>query len=101
MVQALKLVKSIVTRVRVIRRVNDIPQEIEIDLRHVVPGDVVTAASTIFRTYISPRNSSRFRWRRLPWRLYCHLRRGPGRYAGISYRRDIAYRQGHPCYRCG
>ncbi|KAF8546738.1 Mg-transporting ATPase [Imleria badia] len=45
MVQALKLVKSIVTRVRVIRGVNSIPQEIEIDLRHVVPGDVVAVAS--------------------------------------------------------
>lgn len=48
MVQALKLVRSIVTRVRVVRRVNSIPQEIEIDLRHVVPGDVVAVASTLF-----------------------------------------------------
>lgn len=48
MVQALKLIKSIVTRVRVIRRVNYIPQEIEIDLRHVVPGDVVAVASMPF-----------------------------------------------------
>jgi Mg2+-importing ATPase len=45
MVQALKLVKSIMTRVRVIRHVNSIPQEIEIDLRHIVPGDVVAVAS--------------------------------------------------------
>ncbi|KAG9315865.1 Mg-transporting ATPase [Chiua virens] len=45
MVQALKLVKSIVTRVRVIRRVDSVPQEIEIDLRHVVPGDIVAVAS--------------------------------------------------------
>ncbi|KAH0831975.1 Mg-transporting ATPase [Lanmaoa asiatica] len=45
MVQALKLVKSIVTRVRVIRRVDSTPQEIEVDLRHIVPGDVVTVAS--------------------------------------------------------
>ena len=50
MVQALKLVKSIMTRVRVIRRVNSIPQEIEIDLRHIVPGDVVAVASTPFHT---------------------------------------------------
>ncbi|KAG6377002.1 Mg-transporting ATPase [Boletus reticuloceps] len=45
MVQALKLVRSIVTRVRVIRRVNSVPQEIEVDLRHIVPGDVVAVAS--------------------------------------------------------
>lgn len=48
MVQALKLVKSIVTRVRVIRRVNSVPQELEVDLRHIVPGDIVTVASTLF-----------------------------------------------------
>jgi len=45
MVQALKLVKTIVTRIRVIRRIQSIPQEIEIDLRNVVPGDVVSVAS--------------------------------------------------------
>lgn len=45
MVQALKLVKSIVTRVRVIRRVNSMPKEIEVDLRRIVPGDVIAIAS--------------------------------------------------------
>lgn len=45
MVQALKLVKSIVTRVRVIRRVNSMPKEIEVDLRRIVPGDVIAVAS--------------------------------------------------------
>ncbi|KAF9220910.1 Mg-transporting ATPase [Gyrodon lividus] len=45
MVQALKLVKSIVTRVRVVRCVNSHSEEIEIDQRHVVPGDVITVAS--------------------------------------------------------
>ncbi|KIJ07693.1 hypothetical protein PAXINDRAFT_173345 [Paxillus involutus ATCC 200175] len=45
MVQALKLVKSIVTRVRVLRCVNSRFEEIEIDQRHVVRGDVITVAS--------------------------------------------------------
>lgn len=58
MVQALKLVKSIMTRVRVIRRVNSIPQENEIDLRHIVPGDVVAVASTLFPTHVTSQNSN-------------------------------------------
>ncbi|KIK92577.1 hypothetical protein PAXRUDRAFT_147003 [Paxillus rubicundulus Ve08.2h10] len=45
MVQALKLVKSIITRVRVLRCVNSSSEEIEIDQRHVVRGDVITVAS--------------------------------------------------------
>lgn len=52
MVQALKLAKSIVTRIRVIRRVKSVPQEVEIDLRHIIPGDVVTVASTLFHTRV-------------------------------------------------
>ncbi|KAI6139389.1 Mg-transporting ATPase [Pisolithus tinctorius] len=45
MVQALELVRSIVTRVRVVRRVNGIAQELEIDQKLVVPGDVIAVAS--------------------------------------------------------
>lgn len=45
MVQALNLVRSIVTRVRVVRRVNGISQESEIDQKLVVPGDVIAVAS--------------------------------------------------------
>lgn len=45
MVQALKLVRSIVTRVRVVRRVNGISQELEIDQKLIVPGDVIAVAS--------------------------------------------------------
>lgn len=60
MVQALKLVKSIVTRVRVIRLVDSVPQEIEIDLRHIVPGDVVAVTSTPIYTHISSQDSTIF-----------------------------------------
>ncbi|KAI5981718.1 Mg-transporting ATPase [Pisolithus albus] len=45
MVQALKLVRSIVTRVRVVRRVSGISQELEIDQKLIVPGDVIAVAS--------------------------------------------------------
>lgn len=45
MVQALKLVRSIVTRVRVVRRVNGISQELEVDQKLIVPGDVIAVAS--------------------------------------------------------
>ncbi|KAI6112317.1 Mg-transporting ATPase [Pisolithus thermaeus] len=45
MVQALKLVRSIVTRVRVVRRVNGISQELEVDQKLIVPGDVIAVTS--------------------------------------------------------
>ncbi|KIJ64405.1 hypothetical protein HYDPIDRAFT_111717 [Hydnomerulius pinastri MD-312] len=45
MVQALKLVRSIVTRVRVVRCVNSISEEIELDQKQIVPGDVINVAS--------------------------------------------------------
>ncbi|KAL4064158.1 hypothetical protein V8B97DRAFT_1876143 [Scleroderma yunnanense] len=45
MVQALKLVRSIVTRVRVVRVVNGLSQEIELDQKQVVPGDIIAVAS--------------------------------------------------------
>lgn len=45
MVQALKLVRSIVTRVQVLRRVDSQPRILEIDQKQVVPGDVVVVAS--------------------------------------------------------
>lgn len=57
MVQALKLVKSIATRVRVIRHVNSVPQEMEIDLRHIVPGDIIAVASTLFHTHITSQSN--------------------------------------------
>lgn len=53
MVQALKLVRSIVTRVRVVRRVDSIPQESEIDQRHIVAGDIVAVTSTLFHLHIA------------------------------------------------
>lgn len=50
MVQALRLVRSIITRVRVVRVVNGRPQELEIDQKEVVPGDIIAVASQFLPT---------------------------------------------------
>ena len=92
MVQALRLVRSIVTRVRVIRVVNGRPQELEIDQKEVVPGNILAMASQFFSMSLVPMVLMLSpRWRCFPWRFSSHFIRGIDYRAGIPYRRIDAH----------
>lgn len=45
MTQAIKLIKSVSTRVRVVRTRAGVSEETEIDQKQVVPGDILAVAS--------------------------------------------------------
>ncbi|KAG2342843.1 Mg-transporting ATPase [Suillus weaverae] len=45
MIQAVNLIKSVTTNTRVLRQQNSVSEELEIDQRNVVPGDIVVVTS--------------------------------------------------------